>query len=443
MHACLVELLVAFERYRAYVVPGEPAGAETEAVVDAARDLARSRLPEWSQDTLELLRDLVLDRPVTRATPHVEQRRAEFVVRFQQTCGPVMAKGAEDTAFYRWPRLVALNEVGGDPRVVGVPPENFHDYAARIQRDWPLTMTTLSTHDTKRSEDVRARLYALTELTAEWAEAVRSWTEAGGRHRTSDSGPDPATVYLLWQTLVGTWHPDRGPISPARLTAYLRKATCEADLLTSWTQPNAPYDAAVAAFAEAVLADDTLLADVDDFCRQLAGPARVAVLGQKLVQLTMPGIPDVYQGCELVDLSLVDPDNRRPVDFELRRRMLDGAGDAPSLDAEKLLVTTRALRLRAARPEAFVGPEASYTPLATTTGNAVAFARGVGDQPLAVTVATRLPIALERRGGWGEHTVGLPDGSWRDVLTGHDVDGGGCQLAELLGELPIALLARA
>jgi (1->4)-alpha-D-glucan 1-alpha-D-glucosylmutase len=450
LHLCLVELLVAFERYRAYVVPGEPIEPDAEAHLDAACDLARARLPEWSRETLDLIRDLVLDRAVTaRPTPREGERRAEFVVRFQQTCGPVMAKGVEDTAFYRWHRLVALNEVGGDPRVVGVPPEDFHDYATRIQRDWPATMTTLSTHDTKRSEDVRARLYALTELVGEWTEAVREWTEAAAPYRAGDALPDPATVYLVWQTLVGTWDgsggPGSGAISAERLTRYLEKATREAKRFTSWTRPFPPYDEAVAAFARAVLADEELIASVGAFCTLLDPPARVAVLGQKLVQLTMPGVPDVYQGCELVDHSLVDPDNRRPVDFAARRALLaelDGGAPATTLAAEKLLVTSRALRLRREHPEFFTGPRAGYTPLATTTGNAVAFARSAGEQEGVVSVVTRMPVALDRRGGWGEHTVSLPPGPWREVLGGVPVDGGACPLADLLAHRPVALLVR-
>ena len=456
LHVCLIELLVAMDRYRAYVVPGEPTAEDDVAVIDAACDLARSRLPDFSHDTLDLLRDLVLDRPMPgRVTPWVQQRRAEFVVRFQQTCGPVMAKGVEDTAFYRWHRLVALNEVGGDPLMVGVPPEDFHDHASRLQRDWPATMTTLSTHDTKRSEDVRARLYTLTELAAEWSEAVRGWTELAGRYLGSDAGapvPDPATVYLAWQTIVGIWDDARpGPPDAERLVRYLEKATREAKRFTSWIHPNPAYDDGVAAFARAVLADEELLEAIGTFCDVVRAPARVAVLGQKRVQLTMPGVPDVYQGCELVNLCLVDPDNRRPVDYEARRRLLAGL-DSPGpsgrlappsgLDEEKLLVTAAALRVRRDVPQAFIGPDAGYLPVPTTTGNAVAFARTRREAPEVITVITRMPVALDRRGGWGEHTVGLPEGRWRDLLTGRDVEGGSGALADLLDRLPVALLTR-
>ena len=447
LRECLVELLVAFDRYRAYVVPGEPAPAASVAVLDHAVERARANLPEERWDTLELVRDLLLGREAGSAGRTAEAARAEAVVRFQQTCGPVMAKAVEDTAFYRWFRLGALNEVGGDPLHFGVPPEEFHAFSARLAREWPTTMTTLSTHDTKRSEDVRARLAVLSEVAPEWAEAVRAWRELAEAHRGARL--DGATEYLVWQTLVGTWAPGGAPsgaIPAARLLPYLEKAVREAKLHTTWTAPDAEYEEAVASFATAVLGDEAVLDAVGTFCRTvLDGPARIGTLGQKLVQLTMPGVPDVYQGTELVDLSLVDPDNRRPVDYDLRRSRLaaldDGARPA-SLDDEKLLVTSRALRIRRQHPESFVGEEATYNALPTSTGNAVAFARGDASGATVVTLATRLPVSLTRLGGWESHTVALPPGGWRDVFTGRDViaEGGPVPLAQLLGDLPVALL---
>jgi (1->4)-alpha-D-glucan 1-alpha-D-glucosylmutase len=434
----VVELLVAMDRYRAYVVPGEPAPAESVAVVRAAAARARERLPEEGRDALDAVADLVLGR----LTGPDADRRAELIVRFQQTCGPVMAKGVEDTAFYRWHRLVALNEVGGDPERFGVAPEEFHAYCNRLEADWPATMTTLSTHDTKRSEDARARLSVLSEIPVEWGAAVRSWREAALRHH-GDPSPDAATAYLFWQVLVATWEFGGGPADADRLVGYLEKATREAKAHTSWTRPDAAYERAVADFARGVLADGELLASVEAFCRTVDGPARVAVLGQKLVQLTMPGVPDVYQGTEIVDLSLVDPDNRRPVDVDRLRRLLaelDAGEPATSLDAEKLLVTSRALRLRREHPGWFVGDGATYLPVATSTGNALAFARGDASGPRVVTVATRLPVALARFRGWYEHTVALAPGTWTDALTGRTVEGGSAPLEEVLATLPVALL---
>jgi (1->4)-alpha-D-glucan 1-alpha-D-glucosylmutase len=453
----VTELLVAMDRYRAYVVPGEPAPAEAERVIRHAASIAAERVPEEARDTLELVCDLILDGAGARDDP----RRAEFVVRFQQTCGPVMAKGIEDTTFYRWHRLISLNEVGADPARFGVVPEEFHAFSTRLARDWPTSMTTLSTHDTKRSEDARARLAGLAELPLEWAGAVHEWHELTSQHHSPDGWPDRGTEYLFWQTVVATW-PGSAAVDQTyvgRITEYLAKATREAKLHTSWTSPDAGYDTAVEAFARASLADPAVLERIEAFCGLLTGPTRVAVLGQKLVQLTMPGVADLYQGTEIVDLSLVDPDNRRPVDYARRSRLLadlDASLDSgrpvceifaalpgeDRLDVEKLLVTSRALRLRRDHPEWFTG--GGYTPVATSAGNALAFGRGPSDGPLnVVTVATRLPIALARYGGWAEHTVSLPTGRWTNQLTGRTVEGGSVRLAELLAELPVALLTRA
>jgi (1->4)-alpha-D-glucan 1-alpha-D-glucosylmutase len=441
----VVELLVAFGRYRAYVVPGEPAPPASVAELERAAVIAREHVPDEARDAVDAVRDLALGRLVGHGPSggRAAEQRREFVVRFQQTCGPVMAKGVEDTAFYRWARLLALNEVGGDPLRFGVAAEDFHDYAARLQRDWPATMTTLSTHDTKRSEDARARLFALAELTPEWADAVRSWSELSARYHSPEGWPGRSTAYLFWQTLVSIW--DGAPPAEQRLITYLEKATRENKQHTSWTDPDTAYEAAVAQFARSVLADPSIVAAVQAFCDSLQEPARVVTLGQKLVQLTMPGVPDVYQGCEIVDLSLVDPDNRRDVDFDRRRAVLAGldAGvTAADLDAQKLLVTSRALRLRRDRPEWFTGPGSGYAPVPTTTGNAIAFSRGEPEAPGLVTVATRLPVALARRGGWGENTLALPPGDWQDALTGRRVGGGSVRIAEVLRELPVALLTR-
>jgi (1->4)-alpha-D-glucan 1-alpha-D-glucosylmutase len=431
LREAIVELLVAFPVYRAYVVPGEPAPEESVRVVDEATEVARAHLPEERHGTLDLVRDLVLGR-LGRGP-----RRDEFVRRFQQTCGPVMAKGVEDTAFYRWHALASLNEVGGDPTRFGVSVQEWHEYCAETQQSWPCTMTTLSTHDTKRSEDVRARLAVLAEIPGEWAGALADWRALAAPHRSEAGWPDAATEYLVWQILVGAW-----PLTAERLTAYLEKATREAKVHTTWTEPNEPYDAAVTAFAEAVLGDESICGAVEAFVERLAPAFRSNVLSQKLLQLTMPGVPDVYQGTEFVDLSLVDPDNRRPVDYDRRRQLLadlDAGKPAEGLDAEKLLVTSRALRLRTARREVF-GADGGYTPLRSGSEHAVAYQRGQGDGAVIV-VATRLPVGLER-GGWKDAVVDLPGGWWRDVLTGRALAGGAASLEGLLDQLPVALLVR-
>jgi (1->4)-alpha-D-glucan 1-alpha-D-glucosylmutase len=431
-HEVVVELLVHFDVYRAYVVPGETPEPTAVHAMERAAAKARENLDEDRQETLDVVLRLLLGREVGTAGRIDEHARHELIVRFQQTCGPVMAKGVEDTAFYRWFRLTSLNEVGGDPEHFGVSPEEFHAYAARLNQHWPKTMTTLSTHDTKRSEDVRARLGVLSEQPAAWSEAVREWRRLSDDHRSPLL--DGSTEYLFWQTLFGTW--DDGPLPEERLQAYLLKAIREAKRHTTWTSPDEEYEQTVAGFASSVLNDQTVLEAVRRFADRQTEFVRAATLGQKLVQLTMPGVPDVYQGSELVDLSLVDPDNRRPVDYQDRidrLRRLDEGAKPDDLSDEKLLVTARALRIRRHYSEAFAG---SYTPLPTSSGHAVAFARG----DAVITVATRLPAALHRLGGWGDSTVVLPDGEWKNVLTGHEVGSGAARIHDLLEHLPVALL---
>lgn len=438
LNDAVTELLVAMDRYRAYVVPGEPAPPPSQRVVETAFERARANLPDHQLDTLELVRDMVLGREVGTAGLAGEARRAELIVRFQQTCGPVMAKGVEDTAFYRWFRLSSLNEVGGDPARFGIASEELHDFAGRLHHDWPTSMTTLTTHDTKRSEDVRARLAVLSEVPSEWATAVQAWRELAGPHR--DALLDARTEYLIWQTLVGTW-----PITADRLKTYADKAIREAKTHTTWTAPDEQYEAAVHRFVDGVLADDEIAAGLDRWTADNELAVRVGVLGQKLLQLMLPGVPDVYQGTELVDLSLVDPDNRRAVDYPRRRQRLArlDTGERPrDLDDEKLLVVSRALRLRHAHPDWFVGADCTYVPVATTTGNAVAVGRGDDSGVQVVAVITRLSVSLQRYGGWRDHTASLPDGRWRDLLTGREVDGGAVGLATLLSDLPVALLVR-
>jgi (1->4)-alpha-D-glucan 1-alpha-D-glucosylmutase len=428
--AVLTELLTAMPVYRAYVVPGEPAPPESAAIVERAAATARPRLPERLHAALAAVAGLALGRGV----PH-----ARFIVAFQQVCGPVMAKGVEDTAFYRWSRLVALNEVGGDPDSPGTSPGEFHEFAARLARDWPASMTTLSTHDTKRQEDVRARLAVLAEVPQAWAAEVTRWQERAAA-LASGAAPEPDTAYLMWQTLAGAW-----PLDRERLTGYLRKAMREAKTRTSWAGPDAEYEWQVLTFAEMVLDDDELTGQIGRFVAGLDGDARANALGAKLVQLTMPGVADTYQGCELAGLRLVDPDNRAPADFARRRDLLAAldagpppAGpDARPLDMDKLLVTAAALRLRRQHPDWFAG---EYTPLAAegpAARHAVSFARGGH----AVTVVTRLPAGLRQRGGWAGTALPLPHaGPWRDLLTGASHPGARPLLPDLLQRLPVALL---
>jgi (1->4)-alpha-D-glucan 1-alpha-D-glucosylmutase len=427
LHAVLTELLTAFPVYRAYVVPGEPPPTTSAGFVATAAASARHRLAPRLRPALAVVAALVLGRAVDTA-----QRHSEFIIRFQQTCGPVMAKGVEDTAFYRWPRLAALNEVGGDPGRLGLDAAEFHAFAGRLARDWPATMTTLSTHDTKRQEDVRARLAVLAEIPEDWAAEVARW-HGLARSLTGGQGPEPGTEYLLWQTLVGAW-----PVSCARIASYLVKAMREAKTRTSWTDPDEDYESATLAFAEAVLGEPGLAAAIAAFAGRIAPDARVNSLGAKLVQLTMPGVADVYQGCELAGFSLVDPDNRRPVYYSVRWALLDAldAGfPAADLDAEKLLVTSRALRLRRDHPDWFCGSYAPVTADGPAAGHVAAFRRGD-----AIIVATRLPARLRQRGGWVDTALDVPAGRWQDVLTGTAHTGPRPLLSDIALRLPVAIL---
>ena len=405
----LAELAACFPVYRSYLPYG-------------ARHLARAR-SEAGRRRPQLIP--VLDR----LTARLRDPGDELAVRFQQYTGAVMAKGVEDTAFYRWTRFTARNEVGSDPSVFGVTPDDFHDACEQRQRDWPRSMTTLSTHDTKRSEDVRARLAVLAEVPGDWTEVVRRWVRFAPL-------PEPALAHLVWQAAVGAW-----PISRERLRAYAVKAAREAATGTSWLHPDANFEARLGELVDKIYDDPALHREVADFAASITPPGWSNSLGQKLVQLTMPGVPDVYQGTELWDFSLVDPDNRRPVDFAARRALLARVDDGwlPPVDetgAAKLLVTSRVLRLRRQRPELFT----SYRP---------AFAEGrVGEHALAfdrggvVAVATRLPVGLSRHGGWGDTTLSLDGHSWTEVFTNTSYGGSRLSVAEVLRTYPVALLVK-
>ena len=412
----VAELLACFPVYRSYLPEGR-------AHLDEAFDGARTHRPDLA-GTLDTLRPLLSD---PQAPP---------ALRFQQTSGMVMAKGVEDCAFYRWSRLTSLNEVGADPGVFSITPDEFHDEMAVRQARWPDAMTTLSTHDTKRGEDVRARITALAEMPERWAHMLTRLLELAPL-------PDPGFGSLLWQAVVGAW-----PISRDRLHAYAEKAMREAGDRTTWTSPDAAYEGAVHAAVDAAYDDPRVAALIEELLSQVAGPGWSNALAAKLVALTIPGVPDVYQGSELWEQSLVDPDNRRFVDFDARAGLLDSLGGGPSVSltdstddpgVAKLAVTRAALTLRRDRPELFTsyGPVASAGPAAD---HVLAFDRGG-----AVTVATRLPVGFAARDGWGTTALQLPGGAWRDVITGAVMTGSdtrGLQVSEVLRSLPVALLVR-
>jgi (1->4)-alpha-D-glucan 1-alpha-D-glucosylmutase len=328
----------------------------------------------------------------------------EFVTRFQQLTPPVMAKGVEDTAFYRYLRLLALNDVGGDPGRFGISVETFH--SANLERAvrFPRNLLITQTHDTKRSGDVRARIGALAGMPEEWAAHARRWLEACSALR----GPDAVERYFIFQTLVGAW-----PIEPARLEAYMEKALREAKRNTSWIAPDAAYEDRVKSFCRALYDQRTFVSDFEPFARRVALAGDRAALGQLLLKLTVPGVPDIYQGDELVALSLVDPDNRRPVDWARRHALLADLREPADADERKLLLIRELLALRARRPAAFAG---GYTPI-DVGPDAVAFLRG--DE-----VAVAMPI---REGGLDTFALDLPRGTWRpafeaDLLAGASIN---------------------
>ena len=316
----------------------------------------------------------------------------EFVTRFQQTSPPVMAKGVEDTAFYRYARLVALNDVGGDPSRFGVSVADFHA-ANRVRAErFPRNLLITQTHDTKRSGDVRARIGALASMPEAWRAFAGRWMDA-------IEGPDPVERYLLLQTLVGAW-----PIDGDRLEAYMEKALRERKVTTNWIEPDERHEQAVKRACRSLLEDERFVADLESFGAQVAAIGDRHALGQLLLKLTVPGVPDIYNGDELLALSLVDPDNRRPVDWDARRAAMDEirGGAAPTARTRKLWLIVKALEQRAAHPEVFAG---GYEPVEAAHG-VCAFTRG-----------NRVFVAVATREGW-DCEAPVPAGTWEDVLAG-------------------------
>lgn len=353
-------------------------------------------------------------------------RSSEVVSRFNQLCGAATAKAVEDCLFYRDARLVSLNEVGGAPELFGVTAAEFHQRATTRLRAWPATMTALSTHDTKRGEDVRARIGLLSQVPQTWADSVERWIAAS-------TPPDRDTALFLWQNIFGVWPVD-GVVTDelrSRLHGYAEKAIREGATRTSWHDPDVDFENEVHAWLDRVL-DGPVAAELTTLVSRLGAHARNDILGQKLIQLTAPGIPDVYQGTETTEDSLVDPDNRRPIDHAALR------GAAERGDDDKLRVTMAALALRRARPQTFLA--GGYTPLPATGSAArhlVAFLRGRD----VVVAACRWTVALAET-GWEETLLPLPEGRWLDRLSGRQW-AGSVPLAALLADSPVALLERA
>jgi len=419
LREAVTELIACWPTYRSYITddPATPS-ADDAARIHRALDEAQARAA-----AVDPLAWAYLAALLTKAAGDGEA--VECVMRFQQFTGPAAAKGVEDTAGYRYGRLASLNEVGGDPGRFGVSVEAFHRFCLDRQRHWPASLLATSTHDTKRSEDVRLRISALTELPDAWADAVRRWAAAGREVR-----PGRTDEYLLYQTLIGAW-----PIEAERLTAYAVKAAREAKVHTCWTDPSDAYEQALERFIAALLADADFLDRLQGLVRRLLPAARVHSLAQTLLKCTCPGVPDIYQGGELWLHTLVDPDNRREVDFDLRRRLLAAGAADRETGAAKLAVVRTALQVRRRLGEAF-GPRGAYEPLETrgdAADHVVAFVRG----GRAVTVVPRLVLTLDGR--WGDTAVRLPGGPWRDAFGAGELAGGWTRVADLLGRLDVGL----
>jgi (1->4)-alpha-D-glucan 1-alpha-D-glucosylmutase len=486
LNLALRELIACFPVYRTYI-------AETQVTVDEedrkyivfATEDAMRRNPAMSTSIFRSIASILLleDPPGLSDDQQTERRR--FVMRFQQLTGPVMAKGVEDTAFYRQFPLVSLNEVGGDPQVFGLDVKTFH--AGIIQRaaDWPNSLSATSTHDTKRSEDLRARLNVLSEIPNEWAASLQLWSAMNQRFVSIVDGmpaPDRAAEYLLYQTLVGAWpltglaDAEEHELFSQRMQDYMEKALHEAKLRTSWINPNPGYDGAVRNFVRLVLRrtpDNEFISSIEAFVQNIGNAGLWNSLSQTVLKLTCPGVPDIYQGTELWNFSLVDPDNRRPVDYAVRRHLLASLPLNPGENRDgwlsqavetltdgrlKLFVTAVIARFRREHPDFFA--RAAYVPLEPAgklRDHVVAFARCAEERVIVVAVSRffmklgcsrKIPVGKEIWGDLRVETAELPDGIYRDLLSGALMQTSGDREhafspgSALFASLPVAVLVR-
>jgi len=465
MLAALEEVVAAFPVYRTYVAPRR-ASADDRRYIDWALGQARKRWRGVDLSIFDFLRNVLTGAAAEPDRDPSPGGALHSAMHFQQVTGPVMAKGAEDTAFYRYVRLLALNEVGGDPRRFGMSVAAFHHVAQQRARQWPRAMVATATHDTKRGEDARARLALLSEMPREWRRRVFQWLRLNRSRRSEIDGesvPDRNVEYLFYQTLFGAWPPGMAPGDVAgleslaeRVEAYMIKAARERKLETSWSNPNADYETALQRYVRAVLdgsRPNPFLAEFHAFVGGLARQGAITALAQLVLKLTVPGVPDIYQGGELWDFSLVDPDNRRPVDWDTRLALLNKLGGMQPRDLaadwqdgrEKLFVTHRLLALRRAHSRLFA--EGDYQPVEVAgdrSGHLCALARNHDGLSLVAAVP-RLTHQLYRDGetaDWGEAEIVLPPGgNWRDVFTGHRLDPQDrVAAAVLFADFPVSVL---
>lgn len=467
------ETIACFPVYRTYVTPGQPVSEEDRAIIERAVTEAKRRNPAIEESVFNFLRDILLLRFPENLDEEAREAHAHFVLKFQQSTGAIMAKALEDTVFYIYNRLAALNEVGGEPDRFGFSCEEFHKRNLERQRDWPDTLLTTSTHDTKRSEDVRARMIAISELPQLWRSTLARWRMINRRWKRrvdGESAPDANEEYLFYQTLLGTWpvgltgqaERTAGPEYTHRMQEYMAKALKEAKLNTSWIQPNDQWDAAMNDFVARVLDPSPRNKFPSSFLPVVEEIARLGVINsltQVVLKLTVPGVPDIYQGNETWNFSLVDPDNRRPVDYKRHNDMLASIAAATPEELLqhwpdgriKLFLTQRLLRFR--RDDAGLLKHGTYAPLQTIGSFAdccVAFAREhEGGWLLVIVPRLSSRIGFPPIGDrWKDTMVDFPrslscEGA-KDIFTGRDfhLDGGGLRLSEAMASLPFAAYFR-
>lgn len=479
----LREVIACFPVYRTYIRPGQETVSQNDRqlIISAIKE-AKRRNPSTSNAVFDFIASvLLLEDPDGLTEEQIKERR-DFVLRFQQMTGPIMAKGLEDTAFYRYFPLSSLNEVGGDPERFGVNPGAYHRAMKSRRREWPASLSATSTHDTKRSEDVRARLNVLSEIPDEWFQAVKRWGKANAAHKTSVDGkpaPDRNEEYLIYQTLLGTW-PTKGMSDDERhpyeerMQAFVKKALREAKVHTSWVRPYEEYESAVLSFISKILRPDAPNAFLPDFLAFSTLTSKAGLfnsLSQVVLKVTSPGVPDFYQGTELLEFSLVDPDNRRPVDYERRTLLLNQIAERikrtpdsyvremlEEMDGEKLKLFTvwKTLGVRKKYRELFASGE--YVPLVfkgSKRGNLIGFARERGTQSVVV-IASRffLSLDVERQlpigeAVWEGTSVTLPlktaAPAYRNVFTSEVIDlknmeGRPLSLDKLMKGFPVVVL---
>jgi (1->4)-alpha-D-glucan 1-alpha-D-glucosylmutase len=429
------EVAACFSIYRTYVVPerNEISDEDREQIFSAIA-LAKPRRTDIEPNLFDFIGEVLV------ANERGAQE-SEFTMRFQQFTSPVMAKGVEDTAFYCFNRMIGLNEVGGSPARDGMTLQGFHDYLTHMQATRPLTMTALSTHDTKRCDDVRARLAVLTEVPAKWHSVLSAWADRNEAFKT-EGNPDRNTEYFLYQTLIGAW-----PISEERLSAYMEKAVREAKQRTNWIQPDKGFEEQLQSFIHQLLQSREFTANLEELVNELNAAGQSNSLAQSLLHYTAPGVPDTFQGGELWDFRLVDPDNRGLVDYELRYSMLKDLKQGLTIEEimqradtgmPKLWLAHQALGLRGEHPEWFQA-DADYVPLLAAGEKAehvIAFIRA----GRVLTVASRWALRLENN--WTDTRLTIPIGSWHNLLTGDLIRGGCAAMQDLLKRFPVALLVR-